>query len=148
VLQSYRIERRFVLPLPFAPTDPDAARHAATLCRTILALLQEQGAQCQSVTLGRLRYPGSGAGERLAISQPLPLTLGRLEDGLAKDLAGALVVNADHPTLQELLPLCGHEPELAAYTLLKHCYLGRMTERLDSALFGAALEARWQRLPT
>ena len=148
-LAALRIEHRFVFPLPCLPTDDAATRRGEALCTALLTVLRKSGSRhCTAVALGRLSYPGSGAGERLAITQPQALALSPLVEGVSKKIDGALTINIDHPTVQELLPLAAREPELAAYTLLKHCYLGLTTDALDSALFGAALEARWRRQRT
>jgi hypothetical protein len=146
-LAAYRIERCFVFPLPCPQPSIALTRSGEALCAALLNVLRKSGSrQCNEVALGSLKYPGSGAGERLAITQPEAFALSPLSDGIGKRIDGALVINNDHPTIKELLPLAEHEPELAAYTLLKHCYLGLMTDSIDSALFDAALEGRWRRI--
>ncbi len=148
-LDAYRIERRFVLPLPYAPADAAEDQRGAALCTAVQAILRKSGSRdCEKVALGHLAYPGSGAGERLSVTQPEALTLSPFPAETGKIITGALVLNADRPTLKELLPLCDREPELAAYTLLKHGYLGMMTAEFDTQLLSAALETRWRRRKT
>lgn len=148
-LDAYRIERRFVFPLPYAPAADADKQRGEALCAAVLAILRRSGSRgCAAVALGHLAYPGSGAGDRLSITQPEALTLSPFPAETAKTITGGLVINADRPTVRELLPLCDREPELAAYTLLKHGYLGTMTAEFDTMLLGAALETRWRRRKT
>jgi hypothetical protein len=105
----------------------------------------------REVAVGRLAYPGSPVAGRAAITQAKPgeLTavaeIGELASGWLAS-GRALVLSADHPTLQHLRTVARREPELAAYLALKSFFLhGELEAELDAELAGKAAEARWRR---
>jgi hypothetical protein len=105
----------------------------------------------REVAVGRLGYPGSPVAGRAAITQAKlgELTavteIGELASGWLAS-GRALVLSADHPTLQHLRTVARSEPELAAYLALKSFFLhGELKAELDAELASAAAEARWRR---
>jgi hypothetical protein len=126
------------------------------LSASMLALLGALDIEPSTLALAQLDYHDSSVAEQVAITQaklgeltPVgevsKLSVGWRAGGW---LAGkrAIVVNADHPSVVQLLELAAREPELAAYLLLKQFFL--RTE-LDAArsdeLAMLAAEARWRR---
>ncbi len=119
-------------------------------------LLDSEGARVAALRLGHLDYPESAVADRVAITQgefgeltPIEAA-GSLATGW---LAGkrCVVVNADHPSVGQLLELAQTEPELAAYLLVKLLYLragppeDRSVHSLDTALATTAAGTRWER---
>ena len=107
-------------------------------------LLDALGVRTAGLHLASFDYPGSSIAQRVAIATKDPLALTPVAS--IRKLGGRgfigrkryLLVNVDHPTVEQLLALAPHEPELAAYVLVKSFHLGG---ELDSALdgrFGAA----------
>jgi hypothetical protein len=114
-------------------------------------LLGRSGTRVSEIELGHLAYPDSPVADRVAITQRrfgelTPLDeVGRLSGGL---LAGrrVVVLNADHRTVAHALELAEHEPELAAYLVLRLFHLrSELDPQRDGALATLAAEARWQR---
>ena len=134
------------------PATPAELEPWTRLRAAALGLLAGLERSLADVTLGHLAYPGSPVAEHVAITQAKFGELTRVEDVGELGSAGwfrskrLVVVNADHPTVAHLLELAGHEPELAAYLLLKLFFLrGRLDPKLDSQILTLATEARCQR---
>jgi len=135
--------------LPVQATDPALCERGAPLRAAVAALLLARGLAVRAVALGHMDYPGSNLAGWAAVAQAeafalIPLADARRSDGKARQ---DLVLNVDHPAVQELMTLARAEPEWAAYTLLKLHFLNiGLTCELDSALGTLAVEARWRRL--
>lgn len=129
----------------------EPAGAAARLARALERLLHDHGAKLSEVRFGHLDYPDSPIRERIAITQSEPGELTPVDQAarLGRSLLSgrrALVVSLDHPTVVDLLGLAEHEPELAAYKLVKLFFLGRELDvELAAELAHIAAEHRWQR---
>lgn len=137
---------------PLAPSDDHEAARYAPLCAATRELFEDRGARLSDVHVMHLAYPGSAIEQRVAISQKKPGALDEVE--ATRDLGSglfsrrrALIVNADHPTVAELVPMAHAEPELAAYLLAKLFYLGGgLSTDLDGELAQLAMARRARRL--
>jgi hypothetical protein len=117
----------------------------------LIELLSTTGTRVSDIELGHLAYPGSPVAGWVAITQRKLGELTRIED--VGRLSGGflsgrrvVVLNADHPTVTHALDLADHEPELAAYLVLRLFYLrSELDPERDGALATAAAEVRWQR---
>ena len=125
------------------------------LRRALNRLLAARGAKIASIELGHLAYPESPVANWIAITQgklgeltPV-VEIGRVDGGGWLSSGRVVVLNADHPTLARLLELGEHEPELAAYLVLRLFYLHseQDPDELDRMALEAA-EARWHRSTT
>ena len=150
-LELVRVDERLCLPVaPGQAPDPSQQRLAEVTRR----LLAAEGAKVGPVVYGSFAYPGSSVADRVAVAmaamdEPAPVAeavqLGRGFFSRAR----TLVLNAAHPTVESLVRLAGREPELAAYLLVKHFFLGHhLDEALDTRLLELGLKARWQRSTT
>jgi hypothetical protein len=119
---------------------------------TTLSLLQKAGTKVSDLTLGHFDFQGSGikgwpAMTQRRVGEVTPRDEAR---SLGRSLLArkrVLVVNADHPTVTQLMALAPKEPELAAYTLAKLFFLGHQLDtKLDSELATIAAERRCRRL--
>jgi hypothetical protein len=131
----------FVLP---APAEASGGKAWARLTRRVRPLLEARG-KVGALALAHFDYPGSSIAQRVVITQPslgalTPVSeLGTLNSGFFSRKRD-VVVNADHPTVQQLLALVEPAPAFAAYALMKLFDLGRDDARLatDLALAQAA----------
>lgn len=135
---------------------PMGSEHADGLAQhplrgAVAELLEEYGARLSGLEFASLRYQGSSVGKRVAITQESFGEITRVEE--AAELGTSLfsskrvvVINADHMAVRSLLALAEHEPELAAYQLVKLFFLGtRLDVKTDNELAKVAVERRWQR---
>jgi hypothetical protein len=143
-----RVEQRYAMPL--VADDEDERDRWAPLSVAVAGLLEDWGAKLSSVELAHFDYPGSSIAGVLAITQR---TLGELtsSDELGELGTGmfsrrrVLVVNVDHPLVSPAVVLAAHEPELAAYMLVKAFFVGvRLDPEVDGRLLGLASERRWR----
>jgi hypothetical protein len=144
--------------MPLEP-EPGEVRQWASLVSAAERLLDDTGHKIAKVAFGRFAASGSLLGGRAAISQrergeATPRAdAGELsKGGLGKGLFSrrrTLVVDADHPTVRNLLGLAVREPELAAYQLVKLFMLGSgsIDAATDSQLANAAMNYREARCP-
>lgn len=143
--KTFVIERRFVRPLPFVTDDGRLQERLAALRVSAQQLLKIGSEKTAAVAFAQLGYEGSSVRGKISVVVPGQALATSPLSPWHGGLDGTLVVDAEHPQLQALLPLCDQEPELAAYALLKLVLLGQMTAERDSVLLAAAMEARWQR---
>jgi hypothetical protein len=108
----------------------EAARQRAwvPLGNALSHLLEDHGARLDRLDIGHLATPGSAVRDWVAITQPEPGAPTRIDEARVLGTSWlsrrrTLVVNVDHPVVQRLMTLAEHEPELAAYLLLKLFYL-------------------------
>jgi hypothetical protein len=134
--------------LPTPASDDAELQRWAPLSAATQRLVEAWGGKISRVQLGHFGYPGSGIGERVAISQRefgalTPLAeIGELSDGFLTR-ARVLVVNADNVTVRSLIRLSGSQPEFAAYLLVKLFFLGsRLDVELDGELARLTAELR------
>lgn len=123
----------------------------APLSRSLTRLLEAWGAKLTGVALAHFDTPGSAITDLVAITQrelgeATPLEDARQLGSSFFSRSRALVVNADHPTVRQLLALSAREPELAAYQLCKLFFLGeKLTTALDGELAAASVSLRRRR---
>jgi molecular chaperone HtpG len=136
------------VPGPATPSELGPWEQLRTATHTILRGLE---LEVGDIALGHLAYPGSAVADHVAITQASFGELTRIEE-IGELSSGwfrrgrVVVVNADHPTVVDLLALAEREPELAAYLLLKLFFLrGKLDPKLDGRLASLAAEARWRR---
>jgi hypothetical protein len=139
--------------LPLAP-EPSELRQWASLANTAQRLLDDTDHKIAKVAFGHFGASGSWLGGRAVISQrEFGEATPRAESGeLGKGLFSrrrTLVVDADHPTIRNLLGLAVREPELAAYQLVKLFLLanGSIDAADDSQLANVAMSYRETRCP-
>ncbi|HVI03955.1 MAG TPA: ATP-binding protein [Enhygromyxa sp.] len=139
--------------LPLAP-DPAELRQWASLASMAERLLEDTGHKIAKVAFGHFGPSGSLLDGRAVISQrEFGEATPRAESGeLGKGLFSrrrTLVVDADHPTVRNLLGLAVREPELAAYQLVKLFLLasGSIASADDSQLANVAMTYRETRCP-
>ncbi|MCA9658577.1 MAG: hypothetical protein KC486_09545, partial [Myxococcales bacterium] len=146
-----RVRDRYCMPLGPTLSRQEVERWRP-LTRAAKRLLEASGAKIKALVLGHFDYPESAIAERVAIVQDEPWSLSALDrvaafkDGLFARRQ-ALVVNADHPTVADLVRLSQREPEQAGYMLAKS-FLVRGDEldaEIDGELLRRALEMRCQR---
>lgn len=147
-----RASRAFCTVLPASSHDED--ERWDRLRFAVRRLLDDFGARVKGVEVGRMRYPGSVVGHRVAITQ------GELGELTPADEAGmlptsffrfkrVLVLNADNPMVEKLLDLCAVEPEVAAYLICKVFMLREdLPLETDSRLANLAMERRCRRSTT
>lgn len=141
-------ESLFGLPIPIEPTPESAT----PLLQALERLLERHGAKVSNVVVGR--FVGGISGWP-AVSQR---ELGALVSVDEKRELGtgffarsrALVIQVEHPTVNELVTLAEREPELAAYTLVKLFFLGsregQALVELDAELGSLSVQMRERRL--
>ncbi|HLT38592.1 MAG TPA: hypothetical protein VK034_20030, partial [Enhygromyxa sp.] len=135
-------------PAPATPAEREPWERLRTALLTVLRGLE---LEVGDIALGHLGYPGSAVADRVAITQAsfgelTPIEqIGELSSGWFRS-GRVVVLNADHPTVGQLLALADSEAELAAYLALKLFFLRtKLDPRLDGRLASLAAEARWQR---
>lgn len=142
------LETHWALPLPLR----DASEHAAfdPLGAAVQKIFRTAGHKVSEVHFGHFDYPGSSLAARVAIAQQEPFELTPLQEmtTLGRGFfarSRPVVVNADHPATQALIPLAQRDLPLAAYMLAKLFFVGSgLTPIIDGELAAAAhqLEAR------
>lgn len=139
--------------MPLAP-EPSEQRQWASLANMTERLLDDTGHKIAKVAFGRFEPSGSLLGGRAAISQRVfGEATPRADSGeIGKGLFSrrrTLVIDADHPTVRNLLGLAVREPELAAYQLIKLFLLvgGSIAANEDSQLANVAMSYREARCP-
>ncbi len=139
------VHERWCMPL----LVDDAPSAWPALADALALALGVAGAKLGDIVLGELDYPGSPIADRVAITQHTPGALTDLDsvDTLKVGLFSrrhSLVVHRGHPVTQEALALAEHEPEIAAYLLVKAFRLGRgLDATLDTKLIEHVVERRW-----
>ncbi len=139
--------------MPLAP-EPSETRQWVSLANMTQRLLDDTDHKIAKVAFGRFGPSGSLLDGRPAISQrefgeaTLRSEAGELGKGLFSRRR-TLVVDADHPTVRNLLGLAVREPELAAYQLAKLVFLakGSISAADDSQLADRAMGYRETRCP-
>lgn len=133
------------------PVSPSERASFSRLRASIIAVLSGLDIKVGDIELGHLAYPDSPVAKLVAITQAsfgelTPLTeIGELGGGWFRSRR-TVVLNADHPTVADLLEVAAREPELAAYLVLKLFFLRiKLDPQLDSQLASLAAEVRWQR---
>ncbi len=133
---------------PTPAQSPEEAARWKPLCESLRRLLDDWGARIVDVVLAHFQYPGSGITQLPAITQREFGEITRIADvqTLGRMIfrrRRVLVVNADHPVVERLLPLCAVEPEFAAYELAKLFFLRQeLTTEIDGELIAVSLEHR------
>jgi hypothetical protein len=146
-----RLRRAHALYCRPLPLEEGTGSPFTRLSEVALSILSAFGAKVSGVHFGRFKYQGSWIAKRVVISQEEFGQISELDD--LDDLGTsffsdrrALVVNADHPTVEVLVRLSETEPELAAYQLIKLFFLNsKLDTDRDQELVMAAWEQRWQR---
>ena len=140
------LQLRWALPLPLRSEAEHA--HLDPLAAAATEVFRAAGHKVSEVLFGHFDYPGSSLAGEVAISQKKPFTLTARDDvrTLSSGFfsrARPVVVNADHPTVQALVPLAGRDLPLAAYMLTKLFFVGDPDmARIDGALASAAAELK------
>jgi len=124
------------------PRPPEASELKSwqPLRQALLELLSEQGVKLTGVELAHFNELYSGISGWVAMTQekpgePTPLAEARLlSKGSFFSKRRLLVLNMDHPTLQQLQVTAHIEPELAAYTLVKMFFLEDKTQGASAAM--------------
>jgi hypothetical protein len=139
--------------MPLAPSTSELQAWAA-LTETTRRLLDDTDHKVAAVAFGHFGTSGSVLDGRVALSQrQFGEATPRAEAGtLNKGLFSrrrTLVIDADHPTVRNLLGLATREPELAAYQLVKLFMLvgGAISSSDDSQLAHVAMGYREARCP-
>ena len=144
------LDLRFASAQPVSATERRAAP-ARALQRNITQLLATAD-EGPAVEFGHLAYPGSEVETWVAILQAEAFGLTPLSRAALRTEAptqGCIVLNVDHPMIQQLVELAAREPELAAYLTTKLAALhGRLDSSASVELARRGLEARWTRLQT
>ena len=137
-----------------AGTAPHAVVCDVTVEDDVQRLLDDTDHKIARVAFGHFGASGSLLAGRAAISQrEFGEATPRAESGeLGKSLFSrrrSLVIDADHPTIRNLLGLAVREPELAAYQLVKLFLLasGSIAATDDSKLANVAMIYRETRCP-
>lgn len=143
-------DRCFIMPLP-AKSSKETSQFRR-LSQAANQLLQAYDIRTAGVDLAHFDYPNSSIADHLAIVQKKVGELTRVDE--MHTLSGSLfskkrrlVINADHKLAQRLVRLSAHEPELAAYMLLKLFILRgkKLTPETDTQLATLSLEQRCNR---
>ena len=142
--------RCFVMPLPAKSSEEKA--QFRRLSRAANPLLEAYNFRMSGVDLAHFDYPGSSIAAHIAITQKKVGELTSVDDMQTLNVPflskkRTLVVNADHPLTQRLVRLAAHEPELAAYMLLKLFLLRglKLTPEADAQLATLSVEQRCNR---
>ncbi|MBC8074043.1 MAG: hypothetical protein IAG13_37330, partial [Deltaproteobacteria bacterium] len=134
--------------MPVVDHTPDEPGWPA-LRDAVADLLDAADARLAGIVLADCGYPGSPIADRVAITQANPGLLTGLDelDSLRVGLFArrhTLVVHRGHPLTREALALAVHEPEVAAYLLVKAFRLGRgLDAALDTRWIERVVERRW-----
>jgi hypothetical protein len=140
------IQHAYCRPLP--PAVPES-RDYARLAEAAHALLRAFGAKLSQTVLGHFAYEGSPIASQVAITQDEPFEVSPLAEVRTVGTGffsarRALVINADHPAVHELVRLAATEPAVASYLLAKLFFVGTSLDAdTDGRLAQLAMEARW-----
>lgn len=143
------VSSRFCFPI--LTDELDELHRWSALVDATRRMLESIGGKIQDVRVGHWSYAANTSATWPAMTQKKAGELTPFEEARQLGLSllsrkRTVVLNGSHPTLQRLRLLAEHEPELAAYTLVKLFFLGdKLDLDLDLLLTRKALERRCRR---